>query len=602
MTEQNDSKGVIAQGGAVKRSIEEHFGDFLSVQDFGQVGRDAKQDQDVLNSADAALHTLGRRTLRVAEGSNLVSPEPCGLEKADHTILRGDGRIFGSIRKAIHSESLGGPVMFPQTVKARHLRQFHNACRTGKATVVVMGDSIFATASDMISHTENATFAWIETLQQHNPGVEFHFVNAAVGGRNWHDMNDPACKPPPWIDPVPESSWKEAVAALKPDLLLLNSGGNDVGCFSVQAVHELIGFFQSQPHVPSIVLGISHPPSLSSDLNDYGTETYIQGMDGVTKWLRTYAIRHGIGYLDFYRWHLMRRDGFDPTELALTQVCLDDSSSIKKFGMSTGNPNLSRWVFPNVMNPEGVSASACTDYAVSFELTSRPLFLSIDLSGQPVDGHCTKCANRLYIWLDEEDGMLAYSWSDGAQDDNANKRKTSIPIPAFPAKFVAMVKGSRVVFGVWCPFRHSDWQPDGLVHLGTGYRYVCDDSLVRFGGEFTPSIQWAGSSDITVYNLCVGSSVVCEAGGARNSPDFTNYELYAASVHAGGSGHYHMNAYGVRDILVPVLRAQAWDVPVCEASSELSLELVKMRQDYDAKIESIIKAFHDYIRLGSNNV
>lgn len=46
--------------------------------------------------------------------------------------------------------------MFYPTVRPEHLRQFHKACSSGKAKVMVMGDSIGAVATDP-AESENYT-------------------------------------------------------------------------------------------------------------------------------------------------------------------------------------------------------------------------------------------------------------------------------------------------------------------------------------------------------------------------------------------------------------------------------------------------------------
>ncbi|WP_003624526.1 SGNH/GDSL hydrolase family protein [Acetobacter pasteurianus] len=520
-----------------------------------------EMDQVFLERANQLLETLGQKTLYLPRGTVLKAATGFSFEKADSIHLLGEGKIFGAMRKAVHPEYLGGPVMFPPTVRTLHLQQFHAACRKGQATVVVMGDSIFATASDMVSHTENACFSWLETLQECNPGVRFKFVNAALGGRNWSDMNSNSHRPPEWIDARAGLNWKEAVADLKPDLLLLNSGGNDVGKFEPSAVKELIGFFLSLEKAPSIVIGISHLPSLSSEIHEYGTEKFIQGFDTLAKWLRTYALSKGLGYLDFYRWNTIRRDGFDPCELSLSRIDADPIEGFTGFGKPQGCADLGRWKFPAAQNENGLPANSITDFVVSFEIQERPLFLSINLSGTPVDGHKVHYANSIYIYFDNEEGTISWSWSDGIENDHAFRVKTDIPVPSFPAKFNVMVKGNRAVISVWVPFQNSNWQPgNDLVSLGTGYQYICDQTLVRFGGEFCPHIHWAGSGDIIVHNLCIGSAVRVNGGGRRNMPDCTNSELFMSTHYAGGSNHYHMNAYGVRDILTPVIRAQEWDM------------------------------------------
>lgn len=535
--------------------------ELISIKSSQHESYSQEMDREFLEKANYLLKTIGQKSLHLSRDTVLQAAESFSFEKADSIHLLGEGKILGSMRKSVHPEYLGGPVMFPPTVRTMHLQQFHAACRKGEATIVVMGDSIFATASDMVSHTENACFSLLETLQECNPGVRFKFVNAALGGCNWSDMNSSSHKPPEWIDARDGLNWKEAIADLKPDLLLLNSGGNDVGRFEPSSVKDLIYFFSSLEKPPSIIIGISHLPSLSSDLHEYGTENFIQGFDSVAKWLRTYAISHALGYLDFYRWNTIRRDGFDPCELALSRIEPHPMEGFSGFGNPQGCADLGRWKFPPIENENGLSANSITDFAISFEIQEKPLFFSMSLSGAHINGDNIKYSNSIYVYFDNENGMISWSWSDGVEHDREFIVKTDIPIPRFPAKFNIMVKGNRVVISMWTQFQNSNWQPgNDLVGLGTGYRYICDQTIVRFGGEFCPHIHWAGFGDIIVHNLCIGSAVRVNGGGRRTMPDCTNSELFINTYHAGGSNHYHMNAYGVRDILTPVIRAQEWDM------------------------------------------
>lgn len=500
-----------------------------------------------------------KKTLQIpSESSILESTHGSGLGSVNRLILQGNAKVQNCRRKGIHPTHLAPPSMFPATVRPEHLTAFHKACREKQATVMVMGDSIFATASDMVCHTENATYAWLETLQQHLPHVRFTFINAAAGGRSWKDMNSQATPAPEWINPPPNMNWKEAVRYYQPDLLLLHSGGNDVGSFNPLDVKELIAFFLSAPKPPSIILGLTHHPSQASTINGYATQEYQEGLDGIIKWLRTYAQREGFGYLDFHRWHSMRRDGFDPCELTLTRVHPEEGSGLSSFGSYISETPHNNWDFPTCENENHIAANNCTDFALAFELEKKPAFFSLNLSSGYSSAFHPPYSNKLHVFFDDDSGCIAYSWSDGTHPDEDKKRITNIPIPSFPALFNIMVKGSRLVFSIWVPLSHTNWQPEHLNILGTGYQYVCDETIIRFGSPFTPRLEWAGYNRLRIFNLCVANASVVSENAVRNMPDRTDNDLYEHTYAAGGSRHYHMNAYGVRDILTPVFRAQNW--------------------------------------------
>ncbi|WP_349934906.1 SGNH/GDSL hydrolase family protein [Acetobacter sp. A11-2] len=534
--------------------LRERIYDFLTVQDFGFTGISVENDRQVLEKADSIFQKYNRKTLRVSAGSELIDDGEFALSRANHIILIGDGKIRNAFRRAVHPDHLSGPEMFPSTIKPFHLRCFHKACRKGEATVVVVGDSIFAVASDMVAPTENAAYAWIETLQQQNPGVKLRFVNAALGARNWNDMASNTTNPPPWINPKKGVSWKQAIRDLEPDLVLINSTGNDVGNFQPNAVYDFISYLKNSSKEPSIILGISHLPSLASDVNNYTTMSYLDGLDSVARWLRSYAQYYGLGYLDFYRWQSIRRDGFDPCEVVLTKMDIQGKEKLPKILLFKNNYIYSKFYFPIISLENGLSTNKCTDFSVSFECKNKVSFISIDLSKEQ---DRLDHVNRLAICLNNEDGKISYCWSDGS-GVLLEPIKTNIDIPTFPARFNILLKGSRVVYSVWQAFKDTDWDPQDLSGMGVGYTDICDQTVIRFGGVFHPSIQTEGETEIILYNLCIANACIVEGGGRRNRPDRTDAELYEVSQAAGGSGHYHMNAYGVRDILVPVIRNQMW--------------------------------------------
>lgn len=514
---------------------------------------------DTLLQANTEAQQASEKTLQYQQNTYIMeNTHGNGLGAANQVILQGNATVQNCRRKAVHPLFLPSPSMFPATVRAEHLTAFHNACRKGHATVVVMGDSIFATASDMVAHTENATFAWIETLQQQLPHVKFSFINAAAGGRSWHDMNANTTPPPPWINPPEGKNWKEAVQYYQPDLLLLHSGGNDVGNFNPVDVRELVAFFRNHLNPPSIILGLTHQPSQASTINNYGSQTYQNDLDGIIKWLRTYAQHEGLGYLDFHRWHSMRRDGFDPCELTLTRITPETDTNLPAFGTYVSDTPHNSWRFPTCQNENGISADCCTDFAISFELERKTAFLSIDLGPRSSSTFHAPYSNRFHVFFNDESGHISYTWSDGTHIDEERKQVTNILVPEAPFLFNIMLKGSRLVFSIWKSLSHTDWQPEHLNALGTGYQYVYDAGIIRFGGPFTPQLAWAGYNRLKIFNLCIANACVVSDNAVRNMPDRTDNDLYAQTYAAGGSGHYHMNAYGVRDILTPIFRAQNW--------------------------------------------
>lgn len=550
-----------------KQGVSENsFNTSSSVQlsDFGSLGVSPQNDAETLKKVETWMQENAAYVMETGAAKNIYVDASQEGQFGEHTMLVGDAQLHGAFRRAVHPKYLSGPALPPPTVYGPHLTQFHKACMNGKAVVVVMGDSIFAPASDMVAPTENPFYALAETLQQQNPHVQFEFINVACGGMRWWDMDSDTTPPPSWMNSQ-ATSWKAAVAELKPDLLLLHSGGNDAGSFSPESVKGLIKFFLSCPKVPSIILGLPSLPSLVEKYSQnerYYSKDYYNSLDTVVKWLRTYALRNGLGILDFYRWHTMRRDGFDPCEIALTKVFPAENSSLPAYDTWLGDEHTGDWRAPAATNENAVPANAATDFFLSFTLQNRPELLSVDLTGLTPDEKDVKFANQLYVFFNDPSGKIAYSWSDGTFHADTVKILTNINTPQFPAHFCVAVKGTRVVFSVWSPLPEQTWQPDHvLVGMGVGYQTVCDEILVRFGGSFTPRIAWAGQGQIMIHNFCVANTICTSNNQVRNRPDRVDAQLYGHSWNAGGSNAYHMNAYGVRDILAPIIRSQQWFSP-----------------------------------------
>ncbi|BAH99951.1 SGNH/GDSL hydrolase family protein [Acetobacter pasteurianus] len=460
--------------------------------------------------------------------------------------------------------------MFSPTVRPEHLRQFHKACSSGKAKVMIMGDSIGAVATDP-AESENYTYFLIETIMQQNPFVDITFINAALGGASWFQMNADAFSAMNWLDHLSNESWKSYVAREEPDLLILHSGGNDTPNFSPKEVIDLINFFNEQKKPPSIVIAITYAPSYlynheTAWLNYY-TDEWQNALRVTTGWLRSFAINKGLGFLDFYRYMEYCRDGVDVNNVALSKILLTEGDSYFLWDNFISLSDY-EWSFPKLRNVNGVSAQKCSDFTHSFSLNKNPRIMSINLSSFPIKDAIINEPNSVHLFFDEPSGYISWSWSDGISPAHENKTMTSIPIPQiWPAKFSVTVKGARVWIRVFSPFKYNQsYDPGILCKYGTGYLDVVNKLLIRFGGDFCPKISFAiPEMQISTHNLCIGSNERNSKDLYRTSRAKNNYDLFKMLGDnpslIGGSNAYHLNTFGVRDILIPVVQSQMWAAP-----------------------------------------
>lgn len=476
---------------------------------------------------------------------------------------------------ASHPKGLPFASIFPATVHSRHLIDFYKAIlkfRSGKINAVkigVMGDSIFAPASDMIAPTENATYSWMMCLREAYPDVIFIFKNCAIGGTTWEDMWSDNTPPPGWMNPT-TNIWKTSVAEESFHLLLLHSAGNDVNRFSPISVNNLIFYFKSLKNPPSIIVGLSYMPSKSSTISNayqqYWTQEYQSGLNHIIRWLRGFCLKNDLGFLDFYRWKSMIVEGFDPEDMALEQIIPSPCSTLPAFGVPV--PSATRlhetsWSFPNVKNTREDFANECTDFFIAYSFDSNPETITINLSSQKKYLPHVISDNNFHLIFNDNSGKISYSWSDGIENKFHNKFITDILIPEEKPFFLnVMAKGNQVIVKIWIPLSNTEWYPGDLVAMGVGFTTIFAGIIPRFGSPYTPVLSWTNSeARCTIYNLCIGNQLSVRGGGRRYMPWMTDLTPMERSSTTGGSNAYHLNAYGTRDILSHVFRHQQWAMP-----------------------------------------
>lgn len=476
------------------------------------------------------------------------------LQENDTIWIGSNVKIHGPKRKAVHPPHLGTPSMFPPTITGRHLKNFHRACAEGEATVVCMGDSILSVGADLVSPYESPWNTISSVLLAQNPDARLKFYNRAIAGASWADMSNEQYPLPMWWDIAENKSWRDSVVDLSPNLLILYSGGNDQYNFNQRAFQELLKFFKENLSHCDIILCVTFLPSTAALVNDYVDNHVQEGIMFVAEYIRNFAIAHNYGYLDFGRWHAMCRDGVDPCAITLTKVTPDKKTILQEWGKEI-NP-VKYFIFPEVHNDNGVCANACTDWVLCFTMKENPHSIVFPLSSVGADQR-NHGANYGALFFNED--KIVFQYADGVSNPVCSIT-SDIHVPEFPLTISIAVKKNILKISVltkkkngWVPTIDTDYSNE------MGFETVFEGNVVRFGGSYTPYIHFPYHRPaMMIHNLCIADTTCINNNQRRFMPVVTDAELYEKSYAAGGSGAYHMNAYGVMKILAPVIESQQW--------------------------------------------
>lgn len=474
-------------------------------------------------------------------------------------------------RRQVINPAWGSPYMLPQTVKPHQLLNFQKACAKGQATVLIMGDSIFNAGAHLANPQQNPWEELLSALKKANPHVVLKEYNQTWGAQTWSQMasSQNGSQIPEWIDGQDgEKSWLEICLDKKPDLTFLYSGGNDGANLNPQDVDKVVKAFQSINS--DVVLCETFQPSTGSDVNGYWQVGKQDGVHFSRRYITTYAQAHNLPYLPFGRWGDMIRDGFDPEILAMPENNPQEGSAYPARYQNIPDTVLSHqkttYFFPPIKNMLDVSADSCTDWCIALThegVSHNTAEWRIPLSMSTLFGH-DNC-----LWIVFHKNHLEFSITDGA--GNKTTYKTNIPIPRSKWSFWMMVRGARLVFAMRLHY-HSEENENSI---GLGYTKILDVLIPRAGAPYQPYISASGDENVTLGKfsidaLCCADATRADGGGMRFRPSVTNRSLYynteinrgghtgSWKPNAGGSDSYHMNNFGVQNLLYPVINAQDW--------------------------------------------
>lgn len=572
---------VTPTGATASRKMQDITADTPYVQAFSGDNGGA-----VIQSAVEAI-APGQKLLHFAPGVTVTGDDTDATAAAlARVIPRGYGAMANVRERAVYAPHLPYPRTPPKTLRKECLKNTFAALANGETvTGVFAGDSILSVGANIVTPSASPCDIFENAIMSANPTGKFSFQNLAIGGTKWTDLAGSRAPSPWWPNAGNYTTWLAYIIAQAPTFIVLWFGGNDAGSLSVVAMDSVIKSIQTALPNCDIILCTTYLPSFGSTLFGYDTVAYQQAVMYAQQITRTWAAYRNLGLVDVGRWHQMIRDGFDPCDVTLTQVIPDASTSLTGFGNAITLGSNGTYTFPDVVNDNGVSAAACTDFEVTISVPSKPTALSFNLSGVN-DATGAPSGNACYIFCNGTDYKVAIEDGTGAHDPITVT--SNVPVPSTgPLYFTICLKNGRL--RITTP--KTGFTPDENSNIiGAGYVPIFDQLVPRFGGRFTPAIQGIPGS-ITIWNLCVADSTRFGGGCAEYMPTHTCEDLYAAKPEAGGTGDYHQNAYGVRDGIGPMVNAQDWGLPMVTQVSGISdITDAPTADNYNALLKSLREA------------
>lgn len=541
---------VTATGTNASRNTNDIAADTAHVAQFGDATNAA-----TLVTADTALKAAGRTIVNLPPGKSITSTGEASDHALGDVLIYGDGsRLNNVLGFAAHDWYKRRAFTLPKSIYPRHLTKLHALCEQSNSDgttivkIVLAGDSILSQGDDPAVGEECAGFivanAILEQLQGAYPNAQFEIVNRALGGTTWGSWNSSTLGAADYFGLASGTTLRDSIPT-DCGLIIWNCGGND-------------GFgFAPADFVGSITYQASRCPNMSqvfvinssSSIKTTNDETAVYGVQWAYSWILSYCQVYNYGYVDVDSWIRMRRDGYYPHAVSLDQIS-DRSSWFNSETLSGG------WTFPDVKSIQGVSAANCTDWHVVFSCTTaQTLEIRLGIGA-------TMCVAYLGVAGGTNKNQFTLAIVDGV---SAERDLTSqYEVPAAPIIGITL-KGNRLRIMAALPAQSQNgFDP---ANLSTAWSGGADGELGFFEIFNVPVVRWRTRCAPFIGNIPDGTKILNWAvadASTKNptvmpvTPDVTMYGLYDNTIHAGGNGIVHMNAFGWRETILPPFVQQDW--------------------------------------------
>lgn len=495
----------------------------LTPMGFGAIGDGVADDTIPLQMA--INHAIASGSTQIGMEGRTYNVDGSLRNRSNVTFV-GEGRLTGpgAYRCRVVPEDAPQPVHFSNIDPAAHLKRFLAA---DSPVVVLVGDSISARQPNSLDESSTLYASLIAKIRADNPSKNITFLNRAIGGLSWLEINGVAWTNwPAWYTDH-NAPWLGYVEPLNPDLVIFASGMNDahLGAFNPNNVTSVVDKLKSWTKVPDIIFVTTPVPTLEPDeaFELFGTKQDQEWRDQNAGWIRSYADYYGYGYLDVNRMCNMARDARDI--LNTTSVSTQGAGPL----------------------PSGSFVASATQECRDF---SMRVVLSEDTfgTGNTLAVKLGPHTNDVVL-IRDSGGYIQLDFYYNAVPSPAVYRElnTGIPVPTATFELQVEKRGSSFI----ATFSHAPY--DAVVH----------EKIVSHGGVFKPRIGWY--NDQMTTGPCESLVWLNVGQDGPISPTITNDGLWGVSNSNagtkqpyGGNGINHPTSLGFAAVYQPVISASSF--------------------------------------------
>lgn len=496
---------VIATGTTTSQTLADEHAILLHAKQFGAQGDGVSNDTSELKALHDAALARGDRYAYLTGGTY----DAPSLTDVGDVIFVGEGTITSAYRKRViprHAPTPPTPISGVRP--AIHLTQARAAGASVK--VVFLGDSTTTINANQNAQSEYITPLIRAKFMRDNPGIAFTFVNLAIGGTTFDDLDGiPGATPLSFVSGLwytnPLQDWLDYAEAEAPDVVVFNFGMN-YSPFTTSKFRSVMTKIAAWATMPDLIFCTNKVSSLM--IAGHQEQTPQEGRDRVAHYQRTYAWKNGYGVIDMNRRFVLARDGFDilhqPIKTVATSVSVTSGSYT--FG------------------------SECHDFSLDFTLANAATFWAAATTLEIQIG--SKTGNTLVIDKDGGGNLAVTVLADTGIDSIA---RAVTAIPATTTVFKMFAKGGHLFLG------------------SSGYITLIDALVERHGGLFTPRIRSLdGGGSLVATSYTVDSAGI--GVPSLYMPMLTDADIYSAGVY-GGSDINHPSSISAQIVDAAVIEA-----------------------------------------------